>query len=103
MPKFLYIYHGGQSPETPEAQNAVMRAWMDWIGGLGTSFIDPGNPVGLSKTVSADGVGDGGGVNPASGYGMVEAASIDDAVRMARGCPILGDGGTVEVAEIHEM
>ncbi len=103
MAKFLYIYHGGGAPETPEAQDAVMTAWMEWIGGLGAAFIDPGNPVGMSKTVSAAGVADNGGANPCSGYGQVEAASLDEAVDWAKGCPIIADGGSVEVAEIHEI
>ena len=40
------------------------------------ALVDPGNPVGLSKTVSASGIADNGGANPASGYTIVEAADI---------------------------
>ena len=103
MAKFLYIYHGGGMPETPEAQAAAMQAWGDWIGGLGAAFVDPGNPVGMSKTVSAAGVADDGGANPCSGYGIVEADSFDQAVDWAKACPIVADGGSVEVAQTFEI
>lgn len=101
MAKYLYVYHGGKAPETEEEGRRSMAAWMEWLGGMGAKALDPGNPVGVSKTVSATGVADNGGANPSSGYSIVEAASFDEAVEMAKGCPILSDsGGTVEVAEI---
>lgn len=103
MPKFLYVYHGGSVPETEADQQRVMAAWGAWMEGLGASLVDGGAPVGMSKTVSTGGVADDGGANPASGYSMVEAADHDAAAEMAKGCPILEDGGSVEVAEIHQM
>jgi hypothetical protein len=103
MPKFLFVYHGGTTPETPEDGEKVMAQWMAWIGGAGAAMIDPGNPVGMSKTVTSDGVADNGGANPASGHAMVEVADMDAAVAIAKGCPIIADGGSVEVAQVHEM
>ena len=103
MPKFLFVYHGGGKPETPEEGEKVMGQWMSWINGHGKTFVDAGNPVGPSKTVTAAGVADNGGANPASGYGIISAANIDAAVEVAKGCPIHESGGSVEVAEIMEM
>lgn len=104
MPKFLYIYHGGNSPETPEEGEKVMAAWMGWYGDMGEAVVDGGNPVMQSYTVSSDGVSHDGGANPASGYTIVQAESHDAACEMAKGCPMVLDGsGSVEVAEIHEM
>ena len=62
-----------------------------------------GNPAGPSKTVSADGVADDGGSNPISGYSLVNAPDMDAAVEMAKGCPALNSGGTVEVAQAMDM
>jgi hypothetical protein len=60
--------------------------------------------VGMSSTVNPDGsVTNNGGSNPASGYGLFEASSLDDAIAKARGCPILADGGSVELAEALDM
>ncbi len=104
MPKFVFIYHGGGRPETPEEGEKVMAAWTEWMAGIGEDLVDGGNPVGMSKTVSADGIADDGGANPVSGYSLVNAADIDAACEIAKGCPILDGGkGTVEVAEAMMM
>jgi len=104
MAKYLYVYHGGGSmPQSKAEQDKVMQAWGAWFGGLGAAVVEGGNPVGNSKTVKSGSVADNGGANPASGYSIIEASSMDDAVSKAKGCPILGNGGSVEVAEIFPM
>ena len=104
MPNFVFAYHGGGMPETPEEGEKVMAAWNAWYGAMGDAVVDGGAPVGMSKTVSADGVADNGGANPLSGYTVVKADTVEAACEMAKGCPILDGGkGTVEVAPVHEM
>ena len=103
MTKFVFAYHGGKAPESPEEGAKVMAAWQAWFGSMGDAVVDGGNPVGPSKTVSSGGVADNGGSNPLSGYTLIDVADIDAAVKHAQGCPILQDGGSVEVAEAMEM
>ena len=103
MPKFVFAYHGGEKPQTPEQIEQVMSAWKSWMETNAASLADMGNPVGPSKTVTADGVMDDGGSNPLGGYTLVNAADMDAAVEIAKGCPILASNGTVEVAEAIEM
>lgn len=104
MAKYLFVYHGGSHPETDADMAAVMDAWGQWMGGMGAAVVDGGNPVGMSTTVNPDGsVTDNGGSNPASGYGLFEASSLADAIAKAKGCPILGAGGSVELAEAFDM
>lgn len=104
MAKYLYVYHGGGKPSSPEEGAQVMEAWGQWLGGLGSAVVDGGNPVGMSSTVNADGsVSGNGGANPASGYSLIEAADLDDALAKAKGCPILQSGGSIEVAEAIDM
>lgn len=104
MPEFMFAYHGGKMPETPEEGAKAMAAWEAWYKDLGESVVHPGNPVGMSKTVSAKGTQDDGGANPLSGFTIVEADTIEDACKMAAGCPMVADGsGTAEVAPIIEM
>ncbi|MGI9356140.1 MAG: YciI family protein [Rhizobiaceae bacterium] len=103
MTKFIYAFHGGAMPETPEEGEKVMAAWRSWMESLGDAMIDPGAPVGMSKTVTPGGVSDDGGSNPLSGYTVVNAANIDEAVEMSKGCPILESGGSIEVAECMDM
>ncbi|MBI2718763.1 MAG: hypothetical protein HY245_16350 [Rhizobiales bacterium] len=104
MAKFVFAYHGGGRPSTPEEGKKVMDAWRAWFGSMGAAVIDGGNPVGKSSTVKSDGslVG-GGGANPISGYSLIEAASLEDAHKKAKGCPILKAGGTIEIAQAMDM
>jgi len=103
MSKFIFAFHGGTPPKTPEEGKAMMAAWMAWMDEIKGSIIDPGAPVGMSKTVSGKGVADDGGANPISGFTIVEAADMDGAIAMAKGCPINTGGGSVEVAELMSM
>jgi len=103
MPKYVLAYHGGSMPETAAAQEKVMAAWGAWFGSLGEAVIDGGNPTGLAKTVTSGAVKDGGGANPLTGYSLLTAADINAAVALAKGCPILKAGGSVEVAEAIDM
>ena len=104
MAKYLFVYHGGKQPATAAEGKAVMDAWGAWFGSLGAAVIDGGNPVGKSSTVKADGsLVDGGGANPASGYSLVEASSLEDAHKKAAGCPLLKAGGSIEIAQAMDM
>lgn len=104
MAKFALLFHGGSMPETEEESAKVMAAWGVWMEGLGSALLDPGNPFGNATTINADGsTTAGGGANPASGYTLIDAASLDAAVVLAKNCPILDGGGSIEVAEALDM
>jgi hypothetical protein len=103
MAKYLLAYHGGGMAETEEEQAAVMAKWGAWYAGLGASLVDGGAPTMPTQTVAADGsVGDG-GANPVTGYTIITADSMDDALDKAAGCPIRESGGSIEVGELIEM
>ena len=102
MAKFVYVYTGGQMAETPAAQEEAMQAWGAWFGTLGDAITDAGNPFAGSVTVSPSGVTDGGAAG-AGGYSIVTADSLDEAAVLAKGCPVLAGGGTVEVYEAIPM
>jgi hypothetical protein len=104
MPDFMLAYHGGKAPESPEEGEKVMAAWQAWYQDLGDSVVHPGNPVGMSKTVSATGVEDHGGANPLSGFTILRAEDMESACKMAAACPMVADGsGTAEVAPLIDM
>lgn len=104
MPKFIYAYHGGATPAAPEDAAKEMQKWSDWFAGMPAGAVsEEGAPVGMSMTVSAAGVAKDGGANPLSGYSIIEAADESQAVEIARGCPIVAKGGSVEVAPIMAM
>ena len=98
MGKYVYAYKGGGMPESEEEGKRIMEAWTSWFGGLGDSVVDMGNPFGASAAVG------GGWTSGITGYSIVTAGSLDDALAKAQGCPILnGGGGSVEVYEALDM
>ena len=104
MPEFLFAYHGGTTPETPEDAEKEMAAWGAWFESMGDAVVIPGNPVGKSHTVTRNAVADNGGANPVSGYTVVKTDTKDGAIELAKGCPMVQDGsGSIEVAEIHQL
>ncbi len=105
MANYLLAYHGGGGmADTEEERGRIMAAWGQWFQELGSALVDGGNPVGRSVTVDAGGsVVEGGGPNPVSGYSVVQSDSLDAATAMARGCPVLLGGGTIEVAETFSV
>ena len=104
MPDFMLAYHGGKMPETPEEGAKAMAPWEAWYKDIGENVVHPGNPVGLSKTVSATGVEDNGRANPLSGFTIIRADDIAAASKVAAACPMVADGsGTAEVAPIVEI
>ena len=104
MAVYLLAYHGGGMPETEKEQARVMAAWGKWYQKLGKAVVDGGNPIGHTRTIASTGrVTKGGGKNPVSGYTVIKASDIDAATTLAKGCPILGSGGTVEVCETFDV
>ena len=96
MAKYVYVYTGGSMAQTPEEQAEVMAAWGAWFGELGSAIVDMGAPFGASTVV-------GDGPATATGYSIVTADTLDDAATLAKGCPILSNGGAVAVHETIEM
>ena len=104
MTNFVLIYTEGTVPETDEAMKEVMDAWGAWYGKMGESVVDGGNPFGHSKNVSASGVSDGATSDPApTGYTIISAESLDEAVAHVEDHPHIKYGGQVSVFETFQM
>lgn len=100
MAKFVLVYAGGGSMgDSPEEQQKMMEAWMNWFGSLGDAVTDGGNPFGPSCTIASDGSVRDGGAAALSGYSIITAESLADASEKAKGCPVLSGGGGIEVYE----
>jgi hypothetical protein len=98
---YLLLYSGGKMPESEAEQAVVMQAWGKWMEALGPNLADGGNPfTPMAKTISSDGsVSDGPVGTMASGYSLIKADSLDAAVKMAQGCPVLQGGAKISVYE----
>lgn len=104
MTNYVLVYTGGGMPESEAEQQAVMADWGAWYGQLGEAIVDGGNPFGSSKCVTADGVKDGANSSPhATGYTVISAKSMDDAVAKVQNHPHIKHGGEVSVYETFEM
>ncbi len=99
MGKFVLVYRGGSGMAEPDEQQAAMEAWMNWFGTLGEAVVDPGAPFGVSASVDPDGSTHDGGPSGLTGYTILSASSLPEAASKAKGCPVLADGGTIEVYE----
>ena len=97
MGKYVLAYTGGGQPESEEEGQKVMAAWEAWLGGLGDAIVDQGAPFGASAGAK------GGPTSGLTGYSIITASSLDDAVALTDGCPIFAGGGGVEVYETIEM
>ena len=99
MGKYVLAYRGGAMGETPAEQEASMTQWMEWFGTLGEAIVDPGNPFGPSATLQGDGSRGASGQSGLGGYSIISADTLDQACDLAKGCPVLTGGGSVEVYE----
>lgn len=101
MATFLLLYTGGSQPEGEAEQKAVMDAWTAWFTKLGAAVVDGGNPfTPMAKHIQSNGtVMDGPIGTMATGYSLIKADSLDQAVEMASGCPQLQSNGQITVYE----
>jgi len=105
MAKFMLIYTGGMGMQaSPEDQQRIMEEWGVWYGKMGASVIDGGSPFAQAKHLKGNGIEDGPlGDNPATGYTVVEADSLDAAAAACEDHPHLDYGGQVEVYTCIDM
>ena len=105
MAKFMYAYSGGPGPEAmgemPEEEiQKVMMAWQAW--GETHNVPDLGAPFMGAKAVTADSVEEETG-GP-SGYSLVEATDMEDAISKTKDHPHLEmPGGKIVVHACGEM
>ena len=102
MANFLLTYHGeGGMPSSEAEQAQVMAAWTAWFTQLGDAVVDPGNPTSHAKAISPDGSVMDATSSP-TGYSILKAGSLDAAVELSKGCPVLGAGQVVVVSETFD-
>jgi hypothetical protein len=101
---YVLVYSGGSMAETPAEQEKIMAAWGQWFGALGQALVDGGNPFsGKASSIASNGSAKDGASSGLTGYSIIKADDLPAATNMAKGCPVLTSGGTVEVYETLQV
>ena len=92
-----------------EQMQASMKQWQDWIAGIAAQGkLVATNELGSeAKTLKQDNSITAGPYAEVKeiigGYLILKAASLDEALQQAKGCPVFMMGGHVEVRNIKKM
>ena len=111
MEKFMFIFHGGISPDSsPEQMQENMGKWFGWIEQLNKEerYVsgEPLLPGGKLVKGSASGVTDGPyteGKEVVGGYFIVNAKDYNDAVSLCAGYPDYGVGGSIQIRQVLKI
>jgi hypothetical protein len=113
MKEYLLIFrtdYKNMQKNSPEEMQSMTKRWMDWIGGISAKnkLADRGNRLASGgKVVRPDNVITDGPYSEikesVGGYTLIKVDSYEEAVEIAKGCPILNIGGNVEVREISVL
>ena len=111
MKEYLLLLRGGKpmTSKTEEEGKAEMQAWGDYMGDLGQNgllvsglpLVSGGNLVSANGTLNEPVKSAAEGI--VGGYLIVKADSIEQASKIAKGCPHIANEGNIEVREIAPM
>ena len=105
---FRNDYNPSFKPTSEQMQESI-KQWQDWIGGIAAQGkILSTNRLGFEgKTLKPNNIiADGPYAEVkeiVGGYILIKATNIDEAMKLAEGCPILNIGGHVEVKNVLKM
>jgi hypothetical protein len=113
-PYLLLFRNGGPEAHahlTPAERTALTTRWNEWVDSLtARRVLEQGRPLGLDGRVVSEPQGarvtDGPYAEAkevVAGYVMVRAANLDAAAEIAKGCPGLDIGLTVEVRPLLDF
>ena len=111
MKEFAFIFRNVIDPAIqPSADQIkeVATSWMNWMGSIAAQnkLANPGNRLSTSqaKTLKSNNVITDGPYAEVkefiSGYFIVKTDNIEEAIELAKGCPIFKVGGNVEIRAI---
>jgi len=113
MEKFMLLFRGsdvyqpGQSPETIQALKEKLIYWIGDLSKKGMHIVsDPLEPTGKQvsgrkKNVTNAPYGEGREV--IGGCTIVQAKDMNEAIEIAKGCPILESNANIEIRPIQKV
>lgn len=112
MNQYLLIYRNDVSQEfnpSPEQMQAIMEQWGAWHEGLAKEdrLVASEALQTTGKILAPDNVVTDGPYVEAKelvgGFTLIKAESMDKAIELSKGCPILASGDKIEIREIMKF
>ena len=111
MSEYVFLYRGGRRGESPAESEQIMQKWVAWMQDLASKghMKDRGQPLEAEgKVVRGKQAAITDGPYPESkdmvgGYTLIEANDLEQAAKLAGGCPILERDGLVEVRPVMQF
>ncbi|MGB5225219.1 MAG: hypothetical protein WBM38_08825 [Arenicellales bacterium] len=103
MAQYIIAYLGGNQPSSAEEGKQHFEKYKEWLSSLGESAVSPANPLKNTSTVNPDGSVSSGSISSMSGFTIIESETIEKALEVAKACPFLEIGGSLEVSELMQM
>jgi hypothetical protein len=112
MKEFVMLFKNSAPAEgpapSPEQMQQMLTGWMTWFEELGKAghIVNGGNRLSMQmgRTIKPGGIVSDGPFSEIkefiSGYTIIKAENLEGAVEIAKGCPGLKVGGSVEVRQI---
>ncbi len=106
MQEFMMLFRHVPNPEfeaSPEQIQAEIKKWKDWIGATAAQgkFVGTNQLLNEGKVIKPGNVLTDGPYAEVKeilgGYMIVKTETIEEAIEIGKGCPILDMGGHVEV------
>ena len=115
MSEFVFLFRSSEAEQreamgTPEQAQQSMQAWLAWMRDLESKghLKDPGQPLdGKGAVVKKNLVTDGPYAETKdliAGFMVIEARDLDEAIELARRCPMLeGTSTSVEIRPVAKL
>jgi hypothetical protein len=113
MKEFILLFRSasnGDARPSPEQLQNITKPWQDWMGSIAAQdkLASRGNRLSFEGAAVLPGnvVTDGPYAEVKEilgGYIVVKTAGLDDAIELAKGCPILSIGGNVEIRSFVQI
>lgn len=104
MPQYVLTYHGEMGEmQQGEEFDAMMAAWGQWYGSMGDALIDAGAPFSQHAGVGTDGGDTDPSATKMTGYTVIKTADLAAAKSIAKACPVLDSGNSVQISECVDM
>ncbi len=113
MKEFLLLFRNARSVDaalSPEQLQNITKPWQDWMGSIAAQnkLANRGNRLDFEGATVRPGnvVTDGPYAEIKEimlGYSVVKTNTLEEAIELAKGCPVLSQGGNVEVRGIVQI